>query len=114
MMKYAADIRTVFFLIFIFLFQAGLFFVDFSKSPVLLGLAVIIVNSLLVFIISLINHNQRHVPIFKSSFLNSIVDFSLSLMMGSPAARLSTIHEINHHEEFQRGDDWSRYSNAKG
>ena len=112
-MKYAADRRTVFFLIGIFAFKLR-YFVNFKTHPWLYGIPIVVLNSLFVFILSLINHNQRHVPIFQNKILNQAVNLSISLMMGSPAARLSSIHEINHHDEFQHGDDWSRYDNARG
>lgn len=74
-------------------------------------IALIFVNALLVFQISLVNHNHRHQPVFSSRSLNRILDFMISIILLAPSTRLHAIHVLNHHSEFKTKNDWSSYKN---
>lgn len=101
--KNRSDIRSLSFIIIAislqwwFLFKGfGLFFVFWI---------------LIVFQISLVNHNHRHQPVFYASALNRALDFLISAIILAPSTRLHAIHILNHHSDFKTKNDWSSYRN---
>ncbi len=86
MIKNRSDIRSLSFVIiaiflqWYFLFRGhGLFFVFWI---------------LVVFQISLVNHNHRHHPVFYARFLNRGLDFLISAIILAPSTRLHAVHVL--------------------
>lgn len=87
------------------------------EDLVLSGWSVFLVffGTQLVFHVALINHNQRHHPIFTSEVLNQIFNAMISIGLGAPSGRLHAIHQYNHHMYYQDSRDLSHWrDHAKG
>lgn len=114
-LRHREDIRSLFFLgvVLCLLFAVlGISFSRFSFGFYLFSLAI---GTLSVFLISLLNHNHRHLPIFTLHFLNNITNVLISICIGAPSTRLHLIHHFNHHRHFRSTKDWSSYLvHAKG
>ncbi|MFA6236573.1 MAG: fatty acid desaturase [Bacteriovorax sp.] len=66
------------------------------------------------FCVNLINHNHAHVPVFKTSLLNDLFDYWLTLLRGGSAVFIKIIHNINHHQFTGAKDDWFSPENQQG
>ena len=113
-MIHSEDRRSIFFVVSILILQISLWIIDpiyhFSWTELsLIGLG----NTLLVFVLTCINHNHRHCEIFFSKFWNEILNIFLSLGMMAPSSRLHAVHAFNHHQNYQNDQDWSTYNNVK-
>jgi beta-carotene hydroxylase len=91
------------------------FTLDFSNIDLLAYLTLLFVFVFAVIICTLINHNHRHHPIFKTNTQNQIFSYLLSWTIGAPSTRLHLIHHFNHHFHYPSHKDWSHFElNAKG
>lgn len=114
-LRYQEDLRSLGLLIFsVTLLVSSLFFrpdgMSFLLWPVFLVLGILVVFS-----VSLLNHNHRHHPIFASKILNQILDVMISICMGSPSTRLHLVHHLNHHRHYASDKDWTNYhTHAQG
>jgi beta-carotene hydroxylase len=108
MLKYKADIKTLTYL---------------SISSLLLvvqwkiGFHWILYILCLYFAVSVavIAHNHNHVPIWKSSLLNHLTDYWITLFYGFPAFAWTPTHNKNHHKFNNREGDYTityRFSEA--
>lgn len=113
-LKYKEDLRSLSFLTFAFgNLVASLFLAP--EKHLLWCLPLIAWGTLMVFWITLLNHNHRHHPMFYNSILNRLTDVVISLCIGAPSTRLHVIHHFNHHRFYDSEKDWSNYrTHARG
>ena len=100
MLKYKADIKTLFFLL---LATAILFIqwnVDFNYILFFAGIYLAVT-------VAVIAHNHNHVPIWKSDLLNDITDYWITLFYGFPAFAWTPTHNKNHHKFNNREGDYT-------
>jgi fatty acid desaturase/membrane-associated phospholipid phosphatase len=104
-LRRSEDLRSLAFEILTLGSLAGILVIPFSVAilPLIPPLA------FLCFASCVINHNNKHHPVFRSRALNGLNDLVVSLCIGAPATRLHIVHHENHHREFRNGDDWSGY-----
>jgi fatty acid desaturase len=102
-LRYPADIRS---LIFVAIAYFLLYFPLLHPLPNYLTLIWITASSFFCFIIGVINHNHKHLPIFESSQINHLFNIILTLSLGRSATEIVVAHNYNHH--LYRGDidDW--------
>jgi beta-carotene hydroxylase len=108
MLKYRADIKTLAYLSMsslLLFFQWKIGFHWFIYIPCLYFAVSVAV----------IAHNHNHVPIWKSSVLNHITDYWITLFYGFPAFAWTPTHNKNHHKFNNREGDYTityRFSEA--
>lgn len=115
LLKRRIDIRTL--ILFFMSWGALMSMLLLSTEQVLTWWSVLWVGigAQLVFHIALINHNQRHHPIFVSEGLNRLLNRLISIGLGAPSGRLHAIHHYNHHRHYQDHRDLSHWQlHAKG
>lgn len=100
MLKYKADIRT---LVFLSLATAILFIQWNVGFNVFLYFAALYLGV----IVAVIAHNHNHVPMWKSSVLNHITDYWITLFYGFPAFAWTPTHNKNHHKFNNRKGDYT-------
>ena len=114
-LRRSSDRRSLFLVASTFGLMIYLLTLNFSNFSLLAYLALLLVFILAVIICTLINHNHRHHPIFKTNTLNQLFNYLLSLTIGAPSTRLHLIHHFNHHFHYPSHKDWSHFElNAKG
>lgn len=112
LLRYKEDRRTVFFLAVAVVLYAGSLCLRVSSLALWqLGLAGLVLCGTS-FVACVINHNQRHAPIFRTAQANHAVNCALSVLMGSPSARLHQVHLSNHHRYFRDTRDWTCYKSV--
>lgn len=91
MLRYAADVRTLFYMV----ITSGLFLAQWltdTWSPLMwfpyLFLSVAV---------TVIAHNHNHLPIWRNNTLNILTDYWLTLFYGFPAFAWIPTHNLNHH-----------------
>jgi len=108
MLKYAADLKTLFYLS---LATAALF-VQWKFG---FHWALYIFSLYLAIAVAVIAHNHNHVPMWKSDFLNHVTDNWITLFYGFPAFAWTPTHNKNHHKFNNRKGDFTityRFSEA--
>ncbi len=110
-MKNRSDLRSLFFLAVIFLFQLTVLgSTHLTALSPWMWLGLFILNICLVFQASAINHNHRHCPMFLNERPNLWVNGFISLIMLAPSGRLHAVHMLNHHTHYKDPEnDWSSY-----
>ena len=106
-----ADIRSLGLLAVILGLEVSVI-VFFHALPTLALIPLLFVLALAVFTATLINHNHRHLPMFKQPWVNRILNYVLTIAVGAPSTRLHAVHMFNHHKLYRTTDDWSHYSLA--
>lgn len=102
MLRYAADIRT---LVYISITTA-LLVVQWRLHEVQ---PILYITSLFMAVsVSIIAHNHNHLPIWKSRFLNQLTDYWITIFYGFPAFAWIPTHNLNHHPQKNRANDYSR------
>jgi fatty acid desaturase len=86
--------------------------VSFREIPGLLLPLVLFILMICVFTGTLINHNHRHLSMFRQAWANKLLNYVLTVAMGAPSTRLHAVHMLNHHRCYRTKDDWSHYSLA--
>lgn len=104
MLHYKADIRTLFFvtLYFIFAIIPWFYWQELQTHQIIL---LVLCNCFLSFICAVIIHNTIHKPIFKSTFLNRIMQIILSLTYGHSTSAYVPGHNFSHHKYTQKPKD---------
>lgn len=102
-LRYKADIRS---LIFVAIAYFLLYFPLCYPLPNYLILIWISASSFFCFIVGIINHNHKHLPIFERLKINHLFNIILTLCLGRSATEIVVPHNYNHH--LYRGDidDW--------
>lgn len=101
MLKYTADIRSVAYLC----VTTALLFVQWSLpawNPLLWVLSLFMGIA-----VAVIAHNHNHVPMWKSSVLNNITDYWITLFYGFPAFAWVPTHNRNHHRFNNKDGDFT-------
>lgn len=107
MLKYRADIRTV---IFMFL-TTGTLIVQWSLPS--FNIFLFILSLYLGVATAVIAHNHNHVATFKPKWMNTFMDYWLTLFYGFPAFGWIPTHNKNHHKLNNKEGDFTltyRYS----
>ena len=100
MLKYAADIKTLIYLV----IATALLFIQWNIG---FYLPLYIVSLYFSIVVAVIAHNHNHVAIWKSSFLNHLSDNWITLLYGFPAFAWKPTHNINHHKLNNRVGDYT-------
>jgi beta-carotene hydroxylase len=100
MLKHNADLKTVFYLLMV----TGVLFLQWYYG---FHVALFIFSFYLAVSVAVIAHNHNHVPIWKSSFLNHVTDFWITLFYGFPAFAWTPTHNKNHHKFNNREGDYT-------
>lgn len=101
MLRYTADIRTLFYMA----ITTALLVIQWSResfSPVLFTASMLMAVS-----VSVIAHNHNHLTIWKSKTLNALTDYWLTLFYGFPAFGWIPTHNQNHHKFNNREGDYT-------
>ena len=101
MLRYAADIRTLFYMV----VTTALLVVQWTRdsfSPVLFTACL-----LMAIAVSVIAHNHNHLTIWKSKTLNTLTDYWITLFYGFPAFVWIPTHNQNHHKFNNREGDYT-------
>ncbi|MBW2381089.1 MAG: fatty acid desaturase, partial [Deltaproteobacteria bacterium] len=101
MLRYAADIRTLFYMA----VTTALLVVQWTRdsfSPVLFTACLFMAIS-----VSVIAHNHNHLTIWKSKALNTLTDYWITLFYGFPAFVWIPTHNQNHHKFNNREGDYT-------
>lgn len=100
MLKFKADLRTLVFLS----VATALLFIQWK-----VGFNIFLYFLALYFAVTVavIAHNHNHVPMWKSSFLNHITDYWITLFYGFPAFAWTPTHNKNHHKFNNREGDYT-------
>ncbi len=109
MLKYAADLKTIIFMV----FTTSLFvFMWTSWDSWQLGTAawagIYALHLFMAVTVSVIAHNTMHVSIFKNDFLNRIFEIWISLFYGTPVFAWIPTHNRNHHKHNNREPDYTK------
>ena len=100
-LKNHKDKKTLIFLLLIVAVRLGFWWYSpgyfFVWLPILTGLA---------FILYSIKHNQIHVSVFHSTFLNRVFDYIVAVFTGTSSNGVYIVHIVNHHKENNKEDDW--------
>lgn len=107
MLRYAADIRTVVYMV----ITTALLIVQWNLET--LNPLLYILSLFMAISVSVIAHNHNHVPIWKSKALNTFQDYWLTVFYGFPAFAWIPTHNRNHHHFNNREGDYTityRYS----
>lgn len=106
-LRYVADLRS---LIFLAIAYFLLFFPLLHPIPNYLTLIWISASSFFCFIAGAINHNHKHLPIFKESNqsqkINHLFNIILTLCLGRSATEIVVPHNYNHHLYRGSENDW--------
>lgn len=105
-LKYQADIKT---LVYLFI-TTGLFFFQWNTP---FHWIAYVFSLYFAITIAVIAHNHNHVPMWKSSLLNHITDYWITLFYGFPAFGWTPTHNKNHHKFNNKEGDYTityRYS----
>lgn len=101
MLKFKADIRTLFFM----LITTSLLILQWNLPDFHLGL--FLWACLMAVVVTTIAHNHNHLGIWNSEFLNRLTDYWLTLFYGYPAFAWIPTHNMNHHVHNNKEEDYT-------
>lgn len=107
MLKYQADIRTVFFMIIttallVLLWLYGATLNWWLWTPLYLLQLIMAVS------VSVMTHNHKHLAMWKSKFMNIMTDNWLTMFYGFPVFAWEPTHMNNHHVHVNTEEDYTR------
>jgi len=107
MLKFQADIRTVFFMILttvllVVLWQYG------ATLSWGVWIPIYIVQLVMAVSVSVMTHNHKHLAMWKSKFMNIITDNWLTMFYGFPVFAWEPTHMNNHHAHINTEEDYTR------
>ena len=73
-----------------------------------LNIGMYLLTLALAFATSIMNHNHRHLPMWRSRWLNRLTDCWFTLFLGHPGFVFEVCHERNHHRYRNGEQDWTR------
>lgn len=100
MLKHFADVKTLIYL----LLATALFIVQWNVG---FHWYLFILSLYMAITVAVIAHNHNHVPIWKSSFLNHVMDNWITIFYGFPAFAWTPTHNKNHHKFNNRDGDYT-------
>jgi len=105
MLRYTADLRTLAFVGSYYSLVALAYAVD---LPWYYAVPLAVVIALLSFFNAVITHNVIHSPVFKSRFLNRMLQLALTPTYGHPVSMFVPGHNLSHHKYLQTPKDRMR------
>jgi fatty acid desaturase len=105
MLRYTADLRTLAFVGGYYALVALAYAVD---LPWYGAVPLAVVIALLSFFNAVITHNTIHSPVFKSRFLNRMLQLALTPTYGHPVSMFVPGHNLSHHKYLQTPKDRMR------
>lgn len=107
MLKYNADLRSILFIIvttamLVIMWQFG------SELSWWLFVPLYIFQLLMAVSVSVMTHNHKHLPMWKSKFMNVLTDNWLTLFYGFPVFAWEPTHMSNHHTHINTDEDYTR------
>lgn len=110
MLRYTADLRTLFFLT----LYAGLVIGQWVYEPSgALALALLVLTCAVSWICAVIAHNTVHCPVFKQRWLNKLFQVWVSLSYGFPISDYVPGHNLSHHRFTQKPEDVMRTTHVR-
>ena len=107
MLKYRADIRSVAYMFIATLLLVALWLWGFQMHwgwfILLYGLQLLAAVT-----VSVMTHNHKHLPMWKSNFMNILTDNWLTVFYGFPVFGWIPTHMINHHVHINTEKDYTR------
>ena len=100
MLKHVADLKTLLYLA----LTTSLFFIQWNTG---FYWPVYILALYFAIAVAVIAHNHNHVPMWKSSLLNHVMDNWITLLYGFPAFAWTPTHNKNHHKFNNREGDYT-------
>lgn len=98
MLHYRADLKTLLYLV----VTTGLLFVQWTYG---FYLPVFILSLFMGIAVAVIAHNHNHVPTWKARWMNTVMDYWITLFYGFPAFAWIPTHNRNHHQLNNREGD---------
>lgn len=105
MLRYAADLRSIAFVLTYYGLVAFAFAVD---LPLTASALLAIALCFLAFFGAVITHNTVHAPVFRSRFLNRLFQVALTNCYGHPVSMYVPGHNLSHHKFTQQPKDRMR------
>ncbi len=107
MLRYRADVRSVFFMLFT---MALLIFLWNNWSALPSVVFIVLYAFLLLFAVtaSVITHNHQHLPIWTNKWMNVLTDNWLTIFYGFPIFAWVPTHNINHHKYINTEPDYTK------
>jgi fatty acid desaturase len=107
MLRYTADVRTLFFLAFYACLVVGQWVYEPSGA---LAVGLLVLTCVVSWICAVIAHNTVHSPVFKQRWLNKLFQVWVSLSYGFPISDYVPGHNLSHHRFTQQREDVMRTS----
>jgi fatty acid desaturase len=102
MLRHKADIKTLVYIA----ITTALLVVQWAIGDVIPAL--LVSACLMAVAVSVIAHNHNHLGMWRSKRLNRLTDYWITLFYGFPAFAWIPTHNMNHHKENNRQDDYTR------
>jgi len=107
MLRYLADVRTVFFMI-LTTFLLIVLWLFSSEMDQALFIGLYALQLVMAVAVSVMTHNHQHLPIWKNKWLNVMTDNWLSVFYGFPIFAWIPTHNTNHHRHINTEEDYTR------
>ena len=112
MLRYTADLRTLFFLT-LYACLVVLQWTYASVTPPALTVALVACTCVVSFVCAIIAHNTVHSPLFKQRTLNKLFQVWVSLSYGFPISDYVPGHNLSHHRFTQQREDVMRTTHVR-
>ena len=110
MLRYTADLRTLFFLTFYACLVVGQWVYEPSGA---LALSLVVLTCIVSWICAVIAHNTVHCPVWKQRWLNRLFQVWVSLSYGFPISDYVPGHNLSHHRFTQQREDVMRTTHVR-
>lgn len=107
MLRYQADLRSIFFMI----LTTGLLILLWQMGAALswwVWIPLYLLQLLMAVSVSVITHNHKHLSIWKNKFMNIMTDNWLTMFYGFPVFGWEPTHMNNHHVHVNTEEDYTR------
>jgi len=110
MLRYRADLRTLFFLTLYATLVVGQWVYEPSGA---LAIGLLVITCAVSWICAVIAHNTVHSPVFKQRWLNRLFQVWVSLSYGFPISDYVPGHNLSHHRFTQQREDVMRTTHVR-
>ena len=110
MLRYRADLRTLFFLTLYACLVVGQWVYEPSGA---LAISLLVLTCAVSWICAVIAHNTVHSPVFKQRWLNKLFQVWVSLSYGFPISDYVPGHNLSHHRFTQQREDVMRTTHVR-
>lgn len=111
MLRFRADIRTLAFVAFYYVFLTTSWIYGWRSPWLIAGLTVGL--ALTSWICAVITHNTLHSPVFRNRLLNKAFQVALTCAYGFPVSEYVPGHNLSHHKHTQKNADLMRTSKVR-